>query len=434
MKKIAITTLGCKVNQFESASFINSFEDAGFEITKENADVIIVNTCAVTNAAGSQSRQTVRQALRNHPKARIIITGCYVEIGCKELEQIEELQGREYQIIGNSCKDQLVSSVLQTDNSFDKLLLGTIGEAKDICRLPVRKFGDRTRTYLRIQDGCESFCTYCIVPFTRGPSRSLPLDEVMEQAKIFADAGYTETVLTGIHIGAWGKDLIGEDDFTHLMDQLSANFPEMRFRISSLEPIEITDELLHLVKTRHNIFPHLHIPLQSASDEILDRMNRRYTTSQFKNIIDKCHRAIPDLCIGIDILAGFPGETEKHFEDAYSYLQDLNYTYLHVFPYSIRPGTKASEFTDQIHGDIKTERVKRLRSLSDQKKMAFYESQLGKTLPIQVEGKRTSDGKLRGYTDNYVLVHFDGPDSLMRTTTTVNLLENNHSFVLGDTL
>lgn len=434
MKKIAITTLGCKVNQFESASFINSFEDEGFEITKENADVIIVNTCAVTNAAASQSRQTVRQSLRNHPEAKIIITGCYVEIGCNELEKIDELQGREYQIVGNSCKDQLVPSVLSPENTFEKILLGTVAEAKDICRLPVRRFGDRTRTYLRIQDGCESFCTYCIVPYTRGPSRSLPINEVMEQAKTFAEAGYTETVLTGIHIGAWGKDLVGQPDFTYLMDKLSAQFPEMRFRISSLEPIEITDDLLQLVKTRGNIFPHLHIPLQSASDEILDRMNRRYTTSQFKEVIDKCHAAIPDLCIGIDILAGFPGETEKHFEDAYTYLENLNFTYLHVFPYSIRPGTKASEFTDQIHGDIKTERVKKLRSLSDQKKTAFYEKQLGKQLPLQVEGKRTSDGKLRGYTDNYVLVHFDGPDALMRTTITVKLLENYNNFVLGETL
>ena len=432
MKQVAITTLGCKVNQFESASFITSLEDQGYQITKKDADVIIINTCAVTNAAASHSRQSIRQSLQAHPEAKIIITGCYVEIGCKELEAIKELAGREYQIIGNSCKDQLVSSITETKEDSSKLLIGSIDKAETICRLPVRRFGDRTRAYLRIQDGCDSCCTYCIVPYTRGPSRSLPLDEVLEQAAVFSEEGYKETVVTGIHIGEWGKDLGEKLNFTLLMDRLSAAFPDMKFRISSLEPTEITDQLLELLKTKKNIFPHLHIPLQSGSDAILKRMNRKYTTAQFKEVIDKCHAAVPDLCVGIDILAGFPGESEKHFEEVCTFLENLKFTYLHVFPYSLRPGTKAAEFTDHLHGDIKNQRVNKLREISCRKKSAFYESQLGTTHSVQVEGKRTGDGKLKGYTENYVLTHFDGDDSLMRSSIKVKLLENHNHFVLGE--
>lgn len=433
MKKISIATLGCKVNQFESASFVDNLKREGCDvgINMDGADWLIVNTCAVTAAGGAQSRQTLRQALKNSPTASIIITGCYVEIAAEELAQMEELQNRTHYLVGNSCKDQVVSIILGQTTPESPSVLGDITTAKSICRLPVRHFGDRTRTYLRIQDGCESFCTYCIVPYTRGPSRSLPVEEVLDQARVFAEQGYRETVLTGIHIGAWGHDLKEKKDFTYLMERLSREIPEMKFRISSLEPIEITDELLELMKSRDNIFPHLHIPLQSGEDEILQRMNRRYDTTTYAAIIQKCHEALPDICIGIDILAGFPGETEEHFQRAYDFLDNLNFCYLHVFPYSIRPGTVASEFTDQIQGDIKTERVKKLRSLSDSKKKLFYEKQLDRTLTVQVEGKRGKDGLLKGYTNNYTLVHFEGPDTLMRTTVKVVLLENKESYVFG---
>ncbi|CAG37685.1 tRNA (N(6)-L-threonylcarbamoyladenosine(37)-C(2))-methylthiotransferase MtaB [Desulfotalea psychrophila] len=431
MKRISITTLGCKVNQFESASFSDNLSQTGYKIVghNEEADYIIINTCTVTAAASAQSRHSIRHALRLSPTAKIIITGCYVEIGAEEIQAIEELRGREYHIIGNSCKDQVVDTIRST--GAEQLILGDIRKAKEICRLPVRHFGDRTRTYLRIQDGCQSFCTYCIVPFTRGPSRSLPLDEVIAQTRAFAEEGYQETVLTGIHIGEWGHDLKGGETFTDLLDRLSAEVPQMRFRISSLEPTEINARILELIKTRANIFPHLHIPLQSGSDQILARMNRHYDTARFAGIIEACHQAIPNLCIGIDVLAGFPGESEEHFASAYSFLQKLDFTYLHVFPYSIRPGTKAAEFTDQVASDIKAIRVKKLRALSDTKKSAFYQKQIGKTLPVQVEGKRAKDGLLRGYTDNYTLVHFAGADDLVRSSVDITLLENRDEYVYG---
>lgn len=434
MKKVFITTLGCKVNQFESAAFKTGFKERGMAVVSKNegADLIVVNTCAVTAAAGAQSRQTIRQALRRNPSADIIITGCYAEIAAKELSDEKELQGRGYSLIGNSKKDQLVASVLSKDSGTQEIIMGAIGGAKEICRLPVRRFGERSRAYLRVQDGCESFCTYCIVPYTRGPSRSLPIDEVVEQARIFTDEGHKEIVLTGIHLGYYGKDLAGKDDLLSLLDKLTLATPKTSYRISSLEPQEINESLLDLMQERKNIQPHLHIPLQSGNDEILARMNRRYTIDQFRNVIKLCHERLPDAAIGIDILAGFPGETDKHFDAAKLFLQSLYFSYLHVFPYSIRPGTVAANFKEQVPKNIKDSRVAQLRSISDEKKIAFYQSQLSQIRPVLVEGRRGSDGLLKGFTDNYISVHFDGPDSLLNSITSVRLLLLKDNNVIGE--
>ncbi len=432
-KKALITTLGCKVNQFESAAFKTAFEEAGLQVvcTKENADVVVINTCTVTEKASAQSRQSVRQALRRNPGARIIITGCYSEIGAKELESEKELQGRDYTLIGNSNKDNLVSAALGTSRSPNLMLSGVTGEAKEICRLPVRRFGERSRAYLRVQDGCESFCTYCIVPYTRGPSRSLPIDEVIKQAKVFSQEGHREIVITGIHLGYYGADLSPREDIVSLVDKLCKETPDTCYRISSLEPLEITDKLLSLMKEKQNIQPHLHIPLQSGNDEILAKMNRRYTTDQFKAVIERCHNQVPDLAVGIDILAGFPGETDAHFTSALNFLAEIEFTYLHVFPYSIRPGTVAATFTDQLPKKTKEKRVAKLRELSDSRRDQFYKQQLGKIKTVLVEGKRDKDGHLKGFTDNYIAVRFDGPDVLLNNFATVKLESFHKNHVLG---
>jgi threonylcarbamoyladenosine tRNA methylthiotransferase MtaB len=436
MKKVFITTLGCKVNQFESAAFKTGFEERGLTIVPrdEDADLIVINTCAVTAGAGAQSRQTIRQALRHNSSAEIIITGCYAEIAAKELSREKELQGRSYSLIGNSKKDSLVTGALNKKSGTHETIMGSISEASEICRLPVRRFGERSRAYLRVQDGCESFCTYCIVPYTRGPSRSLPVGEVIEQAKIFTEEGHKEIVLTGIHLGYYGKDLPGTDNLLSLLDKLTIATPETSYRISSLEPLEINKSLLSLMQERKNIQPHLHIPLQSGSDEILARMNRRYTIDQFRDVIHLCHESLPDAAIGIDILAGFPGETDSHFSDARDFLQSLYFTYLHVFPYSIRPGTEAANFKEQIQKNIKDARVLQLRTLSDKKKNEFYQSQLNKIRPVLVEGQRDNDGMLKGFTDNYIAVRFDGPDSLLNSVADVRLLLLKNDSVIGESI
>ena len=434
MKKVFITTLGCKVNQYESASFKAGFQDAGLTIVSkdEPADIVIINSCTVTGSASAQSRQTIRKMARNNPDAKIIVTGCYAEIAADELAKEKELIGRDYTLIGNSKKDILVNSALEDFDVTTKIILGSIKGAKEICDLPVRKFGERSRAYLRIQDGCESFCSYCIVPYTRGPSRSLDPLKVLQQAKVFAEEGHKEIVLTGIHIGYYGRDLEGNNSIATLIDQLSFATPELHYRISSLEPIEITDELLQLMVDRPNIQHHLHIPLQSGHDEVLKRMNRRYNTATFKDIVNKCKKYLPDAAIGIDILAGFPGETDEQFRQAIEFLKDLDFTYLHVFPYSPRPGTPAATFPNQVEKNIKEQRVAKLRELSDYKRDAFYTNQLEQTVTVLVEGKRDEAGLLKGFSDNYVAVRFEGDDTLINQRVQVKLEALINNYVQGE--
>jgi len=434
MNTVLITTLGCKVNQYESAAFKAGFEAAGLTVVAGNgqADIVVINTCAVTGSAGAQSRQAVRRALRKNPAAKIIITGCYAELAGETLAEEKELRGRAYTVIGNSKKDQLVNRALAGESTAGELVLGTIGLARQICRLPVRRFGDRSRAYLRIQDGCESYCTYCIVPLTRGPSRSLPAAEVIDQARVFAGEGHQEIVLTGIHLGNYGKDLPAKTSLVALLDQLTLATPAVAYRISSLEPLEIDDALLTLMGERPNIQPHLHIPLQSGDDKILARMNRRYTTAQFRRVIERCRKRLPDAAIGIDILAGFPGESECHFTAGQAFVESLDITYLHVFPYSIRPGTAAAHFPDQVAKGVKEQRVAILRGLGDAKKRGFYQSQLGRTWPVLVESRQDSTGMLQGFTANYIAVAFTGPDSLLHRVVPVRLLSLKDTSVLGE--
>jgi threonylcarbamoyladenosine tRNA methylthiotransferase MtaB len=433
MKKIRITTLGCKVNQYESASFQSSFAEAGCEMIAADgtADLVVINTCAVTAKAGAQSRQAIRHALHANPMARLIITGCYAEAASEELLDMPELAGRSFSIIGNAAKQLVVETALQ-EGEVPERQMADIMAATEICRLPVDRFGDKTRAFLRVQDGCDSYCTYCIVPFTRGPSRSLPADEVVRQAAIFAEAGHKEIVVTGIHLGHYGRDLAGGPDIAGLLDLLSAALPAMRYRISSLEPLEITEGLLQLIADRDNLMPHLHIPLQAGDDEILQWMNRRYGTARFAEIIALCRRHLPDAAIGIDVMVGFPGETEAHFQRTSDFIAGLDCTYLHVFPYSDRPGTRAATFRGKVAKVEKARRVASLLTVAEEKKTAFHRHQLQRRLPVLVESQRGPDGLLRGFTDNYVPVRFPGPDSLMDSIVTVELLALHDTTVIGE--
>ncbi len=422
MKRIQIHTFGCKVNQYESASFHSRFIELGHHIISDGSgsDVIVINTCSVTGKAGAQSRQAIRKAVRDNPDARVVITGCYSQIAGKELQSMPELEGKSVCIIGNGEKHFLVEAALE--DKFNPISLpAPLANDTEISPLPIRNFGTRTRAYLRIQDGCNSYCSYCIVPFTRGRSRSMAPEEVLKQAEIFANEGYKEIVITGIHVGNYGIDLSEDIDISTVMDMLCRTTPEIRYRLSSIEPTEISENLLSTMARNSNFMPHLHIPLQSGNDDILLRMNRRYTTSRFAEIVDLCRNTIEDIAIGIDILAGFPGETEEHFNSTLSFLEDLDFTYLHVFPYSKRPGTPAADFPDQVTGNLKDIRVKSLRQLSDQKKEIYYQRFIGSIRPVLVESKRNRAKLLRGFTDNYIPVSFKGEESLQNSVVQVQL-------------
>ena len=419
-KKVIINTLGCKVNQFESASFLCAFEESGCQaaMTGEDADIIVINTCAVTAKAGAQSRQTVRRLMRRHPDAKVVITGCYAQMAANELAEMVETP---VCIIGNGNKHLLVEAALKETPCDLTMLMGKILNQTDICDLPMKRFGDRTRAYIRVQDGCQNFCTYCIVPYTRGPSRSVPLAEVLKQTARFEEAGHKEIVVTGIHVGMYGKDLDEKNDITDLMLAICKAHPNIRFRLSSIEPQEITDTLLDAMRSCDNFMPHFHIPLQSGDDSILKRMHRGYDRETFRKIIKKCMAAFPDAAIGIDILAGFPGEGEDEFSNSKELLEGIDATYFHVFPYSKRPGTPAANYKGQVPKAVSQQRVAELRKLADIKKESFYSRFLGTERPVLVEHKRTKDNLLTGFTDNYIAVVLSGDDALMGSIISVRL-------------
>lgn len=425
MKKTFITTLGCKVNQFESASIKNSFENQGYTAAEsmDDADIIVVNTCAVTGKASGQSRQLIRKAARANKNAAIVVTGCHAQIAAEEIRKMDDISSHRLCIIGNDQKDILVPHLLGTAGRKDLITEDLQSSAKEICDLPVSQFANRTRAYLRIQDGCNSFCSYCIVPFTRGRSRSLPQNEVLKQALQYRAAGHRELVVTGIHAGQYGRDLDESGDISSLMALLCRTMPNVRFRLSSIEPLEISPALLTLMCETDNFMPHLHIPLQSGDNDILKQMNRRYTREQFRSIFQECRSRLPDAAIGIDVLVGFPGESDEHFRNTRSFLEDIDFTYLHVFPYSKRPGTKAAALPGHIKKQEKSERVTILRNLSEKNRIAFYNHHIGSRRNVLIENERDGSGLLKGFTDNYIPVLVDGADNLKNRIVPVEIGE-----------
>lgn len=420
MKKIAITTLGCKVNQFESAAFATGFEALGCQLVafQADADVYVINTCTVTARAGQQSRQLIRRVLLAHPEARIVVTGCYAQM---DPETVLGLADQPVTIIGNGNKHLLVEAALAEEPPDLVMLMGQIRRKKEICPLPVQRFRGRTRAYLRIQDGCDNFCSYCIVPFTRGRSRSLPLAGVLEQVAVFAEQGYQELVITGINVGKYGLDLSEQQTIYSLLGRICRDFPALRLRLSSIEPTEVNDHLLELMTTHANLMPHLHIPLQSGDDEILARMNRRYTRAEFAAVIERVHQALPTAAIGCDVLGGFPGESEQAAENTYRLLAELPVSYLHVFPYSRRPGTLAASFGQQLPGPVKDARVLRLRTLDGAKRTQFYQDNIGSVQRVLVERRAPKSGLLQGFSENYLPILFPGTSRLLRQVVPVRL-------------
>ena len=423
MKRVYLSTLGCKVNQFETAAIAAGCSDRGLTVTNsaDDADVIVINTCAVTAKAGAQSRREIRRLAKRNRAARFVVTGCQAQLAADELRRLPELNDARLLIVGNRDKEALVAYLLGDRPPPADPILADMIAVPQIARLPVQRFSGRTRALLRIQDGCNHFCSYCIVPYTRGRSRSLPVDEVLAQAATYAAHGHRELGGTGVHVGQYGADLGGGLTCTTLLTMLCDRFPDLRFRLSSIEPMEIDTRLLTLMRERDNLMPHLHIPLQSGANEILARMNRRYSREQFATQIQACREALPDAAIGIDVLVGFPGEKTCHFNNTMALLEQIDCSYLHVFPYSRRPGTRAATFPNQVTAAEKQRRVEVLRALGEQVRTTFIERHLGSCRTALIEAERDEDGLLRGYTDNYIAVHLAGNDGLKNSVVTVTL-------------
>lgn len=420
MKRVAITTLGCKVNQFESASFATGFAEQDCTVVPfhAEADIYVINTCTVTAKAGQQSRQLIRQALRRNPEARVVVTGCYAQM---DPETVLDLAEKPVIIIGNGNKHLLVETALAARQADLVMMMGQIRRKAEICDLPVRRFSGRTRAFLRVQDGCNNFCSYCIVPFTRGRSRSQPLAGVLHQASVFAEEGYQELVVTGINVGKYGLDLAEGETIYSLLDRLCTGFPRLRIRLSSIEPTEANDALLGLMTRHANFMPHLHIPLQSGDDAVLARMNRHYSRAEFAAVIEQVHQALPEAAIGCDVLCGFPGETAAEAENTCQLLAELPISYLHVFPYSRRPGTLAGVYGQHLPGPVKDERVWRLRALDGELRQRFYARNLGRTLRVLVERRQRKGGLLQGFSENYLPLVFAGAQDLVHRVVPVRI-------------
>jgi len=405
-KTFRIVTLGCKVNQYESAYLEEAFLEHGWERVKRNAfaDVMVINTCVVTGRASYQSRQAIRKAIRENPGARVVATGCYAQIDPEALSEIEGLG----LIAGNTWKGRLPRVIFHEENRERPRILREPFPSKPRFEvLPVRGHPGRTRAFLKIQDGCRSFCTYCIVPYARGGLRSLDPEGVIEALRRFYREGYREVVLTGIHLGKYGVD---QNPPTHLKALLRrigrANLP-LRVRISSLEPEEIDAELVSIVAAEPWVCRHFHMPMQSGDNGVLARMNRKYTAEAFAETVETVHQRLPRAGIGADVLVGFPGETDEAFENTRSRIEALPISYLHVFRYSARPGTPAAGFPDPVPAGVAKERAAVLRDLGRAKKEAFCRSCLGGVYPVIAEAwEGPPEGLARGRADNYLPVAF----------------------------
>lgn len=412
MATVAFQTLGCKVNHYETEAVWQLFKDAGYGRVDfaDHADVYVVNTCTVTNTGDKKSRQVIRRAIRQNPDSVICVTGCYAQTSPAEIMAIPGVDV----VVGTQDRHKMIGYIEQfREERMPINAVGNIMKAKVYEELDVPAFTDRTRASLKIQEGCNNFCTFCIIPWARGLMRSRQPEEVLKQAQQLVDAGYKEIVLTGIHTGGYGEDL-KDYNLAKLLKAFESVTGLERLRISSIEASQITDEVLDVLKDSPIVVRHLHVPIQSASDTVLRRMRRKYTMAEFGERITRLKEVLPDCAITSDVIVGFPGETEEEFMETFNFINDHKFSELHVFPYSKRTGTPAAMMDDQVDENIKEQRVARLIALSDQLAKEYaskYEGELLEIIPE--EFSEEAGGRLVGYTDNYLRVAIEGDESLI---------------------
>ncbi len=400
-KKVAFYTLGCKLNFSESSAIGRQFNDAGFETVAftDQADVYLINTCSVTDHADKKCRKVVKEALKHSPNAYIAVVGCYAQLKPKE---ISEIPGVDI-VLGAAEKFMIIDYITDLTKQEKTLIFNQdISEAKDF--ISSYSFGERTRTFLKVQDGCDYTCSFCTIPLARGASRSDTIPHVIEQANKIVASGVKEIVLTGVNLGDFGIiDGIRENKFFDLIQALDQVDGIDRIRISSIEPNLLLDEIIEFVSQSNKFVPHFHIPLQSGSNKVLALMRRRYKREVYAQRVANIKSLMPDCCIGVDVIVGFPGETQKDFLDTYNFLNELDVSYLHVFTYSERENTAAAEMKGAVPGTLRAERSKMLHILSEKKRRAFYQTQVGKSTQVLFEADH-KNGFIHGFSRNYVKV------------------------------
>lgn len=415
-KKIAFHTFGCKLNFSETSSIAKQFSEDEFETVdfKESADIYVIHTCSVTAIAEKKCRAAIRQAARRNPNASISVMGCYSQLNPGELAQMDGVKW----VLGNAEKFKLADII--RNECFDETnqVVDQSEIASSTAFVSSYSIDDRTRSFLKIQDGCDYACTYCTIPFARGKSRSDTVENTLEKARLIAASNVKEIVLTGVNIGDFGRHQ--NESFFDLVKALDEVEGIERYRISSIEPNLLTDQIMQFVSTSRRFAPHFHIPLQSGSDKILSLMRRRYVRSLFEERVKRIKEIMPHACVAADVIVGFPGETEENFLDEYRFIESLDISYLHVFTYSSRPGTKAADMGGHLSNHVKDERSHKLHLLSDEKKEAFYQSNIGRTVNVLWESD-VEKGMMSGFSENYIRVKTPHRPYLVNQITSVTL-------------
>ncbi|MFC4404171.1 tRNA (N(6)-L-threonylcarbamoyladenosine(37)-C(2))-methylthiotransferase MtaB [Gracilibacillus xinjiangensis] len=414
MPTVAFHTLGCKVNHYETEGIWQKFKNKGYERVEfdHHADVYVINTCTVTNTGDKKSRQVIRRAIRSNPEGIVCVTGCYAQTSPGE---IMEIPGVDI-VVGTQDRGKMIQYIeehqehRQPINGVSNIMKNRVFEEMD-----VPAFTDRTRASLKIQEGCNNFCTFCIIPWSRGLLRSREPENVLKQAQQLVDAGYKEVVLTGIHTAGYGEDM-KDYNFAQLLRDLESKVDGLkRIRISSIEASQITDEVIEVLDQSEKVVPHLHIPLQAGSDTVLERMRRKYSTDFYRKRVEKIQQALPKLAITSDVIVGFPGETDEEFKETVDFIKEIGYSELHVFPFSRRTGTPAARMDNQVDEDVKNERVQQLINLSNEQALAYakqFEDQVIEVIPEETADEENPH-MLVGYSDNYLKVKFEGTQDMI---------------------
>jgi threonylcarbamoyladenosine tRNA methylthiotransferase MtaB len=435
MPSVAFYTLGCKVNFYDTEAVWQLFKKEGYEQVdfEQTADVYLINTCTVTNTGDKKSRQIIRRAVRRNPDAVIAVTGCYAQTSPAEIMAIPGVD----LVIGTQDREKLMSFITDIQNDRKPVnAVRNIMKTREFEELDVPDFAERTRAFLKIQEGCNNFCTFCIIPWSRGLSRSRKPESVLNQARQLVASGYKEIVLTGIHTGGYGDDLENYR-LSNLLTDLDKIDGLERIRISSIEASQIDDEMIAVLNSSPKMCRHLHIPLQAGDDEILKRMRRKYTTAEFAEKITRLHEAMPGVAITTDVIVGFPGETEEQFQRGYRFMEQLKFAEMHVFPYSKRTGTPAARMEDQVDEEVKHERVHKLIDLSERMQAAYGREWVGQVLDVIPEREAKGSegmGLVSGYTDNYLQVVLNGDESLIGKLCRVRITDSGVNECRGELL
>jgi len=428
MKKVAFHTLGCKVNQYETEAMEKIFEENQFKIVEDTevADVYVINTCTVTNLSDRKSRQFIRKVKKINKDAIVAVVGCYSQVSPEEVEKIEGVDV----IIGTSDRNKIVELCEKAKYENKKInIVRSIKTYKEFEKIEVEDIKSKTRAYIKIQDGCNQFCSYCIIPYARGPIRSRDKDDILSEIEILSKSGFKEIVLTGIHVASYGKDL-GDINLGELIQEIALIKDIERIRLSSVEPNLITEDFMNILVSTKKVCDHFHLSLQSGSNNILKKMNRKYTREEYKEKVDLIRKYMPDAGITTDIIVGFPGETEKEFNETIEFVREIGFSRIHVFKYSPRKGTPAAKYKNQVHGKIKNQRSKELITLGEELTEIFNKRFLNKKMDILYEEK--IDGFYEGYTTNYIRVKASANNDIIGNIVETKIINSKDGYLIGE--